>query len=48
MSIAYTIFNYDFEFAPGEDGMRFRNEEHWNLIVKQARLDCVFTRRGQV
>ncbi|KAH6662426.1 cytochrome P450 [Plectosphaerella plurivora] len=46
--IAYTIYNYDFHFAPGEDGRRFRNEEHWNMIVKQARLDCVFTKREHV
>lgn len=45
MAVAYTLYNYDFEFAPGEDGGRFERDEKWEVILKPGRLDCVFTKR---
>ncbi|KAL2879326.1 hypothetical protein SGCOL_005454 [Colletotrichum sp. CLE4] len=45
LTIAYTLWNYDFEFAPGEDGKTFREEAKFQLIIKPAKLDCVFTKR---
>ncbi|KAJ3948522.1 uncharacterized protein N0V96_002777 [Colletotrichum fioriniae] len=45
LTIAYTLWNYDFEFAPGEDGKTFEEEAKFQLIIKPAKLDCVYTKR---
>ncbi|KAI3534291.1 L-ornithine-N5-monooxygenase [Colletotrichum filicis] len=47
LTIAYTLWNYDFEFAPGEDGETFEEEAKFQLIIKPAKLDCVFTKRPE-
>ncbi|KAL0935946.1 cytochrome p450 [Colletotrichum truncatum] len=46
-TIAYTLWNYDFTFAPGEDGTRLEREAKFHLIIKPGRLDCVFTKRPE-
>ncbi|RFU25190.1 hypothetical protein B7463_g11145, partial [Scytalidium lignicola] len=43
--LAYTILNYDFEFAPGEDGTRIHKDAFNQLILKAGKLECVFKRR---
>ncbi|KAF6830293.1 L-ornithine-N5-monooxygenase [Colletotrichum plurivorum] len=48
LTIAYTLWNYDFEFAPGEDGRTFENQAKFQLIVKPAKLECVFRKRTEV
>lgn len=48
LTIAYTLWNYDFQFAPGEDGRRFENGAKFQLIVKPAKLECVFRKRTGV
>ncbi|KAF6812374.1 L-ornithine-N5-monooxygenase [Colletotrichum musicola] len=48
LTIAYTLWSYDFEFAPGEDGRTFENEAKFQLIVKPAKLECVFRKRTEV
>ncbi|OHF00837.1 L-ornithine-N5-monooxygenase [Colletotrichum orchidophilum] len=47
LTIAYTLWNYDFQFAPGEYGKTFEEEAKFQLIVKPAKLDCVFTKRPE-
>lgn len=47
LTIAYTLWHYDFQFAPGEDGKRFEEEAKFQLIVKPADLHCVFTKRSE-
>ncbi|TID03657.1 Tryprostatin B 6-hydroxylase [Colletotrichum higginsianum] len=47
LTIAYTLWHYDFRFAPGEDGKRFEEEAKFQLIVKPADLHCVFTKRSK-
>ncbi|KXH31815.1 L-ornithine-N5-monooxygenase [Colletotrichum simmondsii] len=47
LTIAYTLWNYDFEFAPGEDGKTFEEEAKFQLIIKPAKLDCIFTKRPE-
>lgn len=47
LTLAYTLWNYDFQFAPGEDGKVFEEETKFQLIIKPGRLDCVFTKRPE-
>ncbi|KAF9873728.1 cytochrome p450 [Colletotrichum karsti] len=47
MTIAYTLWNYDFGFAPGEDGSSLDGEAKFQLIVKPGRLNCVFKKRTE-
>ncbi len=43
--LAYTVWHYDFEFAPGEDGRKILTESRNNLVIKAGPLNCVFTKR---
>lgn len=43
--ITSTVWNYDFEFAPGEDGSTIENETLDLVILKAAKLDLVFKKR---
>lgn len=43
--LSYTVFNYRFELARGEDGTAIHRESRDNLILKAGPLKVVFTRR---
>jgi tryprostatin B 6-hydroxylase len=43
--IAYTLWNYDFAFAPCEDGTKFHGDERFQITLKTGSLNCVFTNR---
>lgn len=45
MVLANTVWNYDFEFAPNEDGRTIETETLDLIILKAARLDLVFRKR---
>ncbi|GKT54529.1 cytochrome P450 [Colletotrichum tofieldiae] len=47
LAIAYTLWNFDFSFAPGEDGRAFEEEAKFQLIIKPGKLDCVFIKRPE-
>ncbi|EQB49466.1 hypothetical protein CGLO_11204 [Colletotrichum gloeosporioides Cg-14] len=47
MTVAYTLWNYDFEVAPGEDAERLHRESKFQLIVKPGSLNCVFKKRPE-
>ncbi len=44
LTIAYTLWNYDFRFAPYEDGSRSEGKNQ--VILKAGPVDCVFTKRA--
>ncbi|KAK5991698.1 Cytochrome P450 monooxygenase orf5 [Cladobotryum mycophilum] len=44
-ALAYTVLNYDFEFAPGEDGTALHLQAANQLILKAGPLKCVFHKR---
>ncbi|KAJ0382269.1 hypothetical protein COL922a_012916 [Colletotrichum nupharicola] len=46
-TVAYTLWNYDFEVAPGEDAERLHRESKFQLIVKPGSLNCVFKKRPE-
>ena len=43
--IANTLWSYDFEFAPGEDGNDIFRKARNQLVVKPGKLNVVFTKR---
>ncbi|KAK5651342.1 hypothetical protein OQA88_12575 [Cercophora sp. LCS_1] len=43
--LSYTVLNYRFEFAPGEDGSAIHREAKDNLILKAGPLNVVFSKR---
>lgn len=43
--LSYTVLNYRFEFAPGEDGSAIHREAKDNLILKAGPLNVVFAKR---
>lgn len=43
--LSYTVSNYRFEFAPGEDGSAIYTEAKDNLILKAGPLNMVFSKR---
>ncbi|KAK0736749.1 cytochrome P450 [Apiosordaria backusii] len=43
--LAYTVYHYTWDFAPGEDGTRIYSESRDNLILKAGPLNVVFTPR---
>lgn len=45
MILAETVWNYDFEFAPGEDGSTIQNESIDMIILRAAPLFINFTKR---
>lgn len=45
-TIAYTVWNYDFKFAPGEDGTSIHREMVNQAILKAGPLQCVFNKRS--
>ncbi|TEA18151.1 Cytochrome P450 monooxygenase orf5 [Colletotrichum sidae] len=45
LTIAYTLWNYDFRLAPGTDGTTIEKDARFQLIVKPGKLECVFNRR---
>ncbi|KAJ3960404.1 hypothetical protein N0V92_002941 [Colletotrichum tropicale] len=47
MTVAYTLWNYDFEVAPGENAERLHRESKFQLIVKPGSLNCVFKKRPE-
>lgn len=46
MILSSTVWNYDFEFAPGEDGSTIENDTLDLVILKAAKLDLVFKKRA--
>ena len=46
--LAYTVWNYEFSYAPGENGRRMEEESVDLVILKAGKLDVVFTRREKV
>ncbi|KAL7908177.1 cytochrome P450 [Trichoderma velutinum] len=44
--LAYTVWYYDFEFAPGEDGLAIHRDSIDASILKPGKLECVFTQRA--
>jgi hypothetical protein len=46
--LAYTVWNYDFTYAPGETGRRMDEESMDFVILKAGKLDVVFTKRERV
>lgn len=44
MYVAYTIWNYDFEFAPGEDGTAIVRELKDHIIMRAGPLHLKFTK----
>lgn len=45
MVLAETVWNYEFQFAPGEDGHIIENETMDLVILKAAPLHLVFKKR---
>ncbi|EHK47065.1 hypothetical protein TRIATDRAFT_194962 [Trichoderma atroviride IMI 206040] len=45
-TIAYTVWNYDFKFAPGEDGTSIHRDMINQAILKAGPLQCVFNKRA--
>lgn len=45
LAIAYTVWHYDFELAPGEDGTKIFTEMRNQVILRPGPLECVFTKR---
>jgi cytochrome P450 family 628 len=46
--LAYTVWNYEFAYAPGEDGRSMEEESVDLVILKPGRLDVVFMKREMV
>ncbi|EGR47011.1 uncharacterized protein TRIREDRAFT_64900 [Trichoderma reesei QM6a] len=44
--LAYTTWYYEFEFAPGEDGVAIDRDAVNGQILKAGKLECVFTQRA--
>ncbi|KAK0671599.1 putative cytochrome P450 E-class, group I [Cercophora samala] len=44
--LAYTVYNYTWDFAPGEDGRRIYSESRDNLISKAGPFKACFTPRA--
>lgn len=44
MVLAYTVWHYDFEFAPGEDGKAFIRDSQNCLVLKVGPCQCMFTK----
>ncbi|KAL7944135.1 cytochrome P450 [Trichoderma barbatum] len=42
---AYTVWYYDFELAPGEDGIAIHRDSVNGQILKAGKLECVFTQK---
>ena len=46
--VSYTVWNYDFEFAPGEDGSDIHAKAKFQLQVKAGPMQLVFTKRSVI
>jgi tryprostatin B 6-hydroxylase len=46
--LAYTVWNYEFAYAPGENGRRIEEESLDLVIMKAGKLDVVFKKREGV
>ncbi|KAM0447685.1 hypothetical protein ACHAO4_008826 [Trichoderma viride] len=46
MHTTYTVWNYDFKFAPGEDGTSIHRDMINQAILKAGPLKCVFNKRA--
>lgn len=44
--LSYTVFHYEFEFAPGEDGADIYAKAKDNLVLTAGPLNLVFKKRG--
>lgn len=44
--LSYTVYHYQFEFAPGEDGTAIHREARNNIILKAGPLRLAFTKRA--
>jgi tryprostatin B 6-hydroxylase len=44
-TIARLVMEFDFQFAPGEDGSRFLGDAKDNFVFYPGDLNMVFTRR---
>lgn len=45
MVLAYTVYYYDFGFAPGEDGSAILEDERDKVLLRAGPLECEFRRR---
>jgi hypothetical protein len=45
LTLAYTVWHYDFEFAPGEDGAACSDEAVNTGILTAGKLYCIFRKR---
>jgi len=43
--VAYTLFEYDFDFAPGEDGTAIIRDTVNHSLIKPGKLYLCFKRR---
>ncbi|PTB63052.1 cytochrome P450 [Trichoderma citrinoviride] len=43
--VAYTVWYYEYEFAPGEDGVAILRDSVNGQILKAGKLECVFRQR---
>ncbi|KAK4187949.1 Tryprostatin B 6-hydroxylase [Podospora australis] len=43
--LSYTVFHYEFEFAPGEDGTAIYARARDNLVIRAGPLNLVFKKR---
>ncbi|KAL7787138.1 cytochrome P450 [Trichoderma ceciliae] len=43
--IAYTVWHYEFQFAPGEDGTAIYRDAANQQILKAGKLQCIFRQR---
>ncbi|KAK4123026.1 cytochrome P450 [Parathielavia appendiculata] len=44
LTLAYTVWHYDFELAPGQSDSAFMNGYVDQIVVKPAPLKCIFTK----
>ena len=44
--LSYTVLNFRFEFAPGEDGTAIYREAKDNLVLRAGPLNLVFHREA--
>lgn len=47
LSLAYMVWNFDWEFAPGDDGSSIWRKERWPFSRRAGPLRCVFRFREE-
>jgi len=46
--LAYTVWSYEFSYAPAENGRRMEEESVELVILKAGKLDVVFKKREKM